>query len=142
MCEKFFFIKIIDNVLLRTLYWSILPRFLVNGATWCVLEHILRELSLKKIYISLNNIDMLLLRTSYRYGVFLKYFFNFKLVRIEVYMVKLCHEKMLILRCIIPPKNRTFSRKKNLTSHPLENLEHPDKKTQLTGNNFNPLKKP
>ena len=45
---------------------------LKNGAIWCVLEHIFRELSLKKIYINLNNIDMLLLRTSYRYGVFLK----------------------------------------------------------------------
>ena len=52
---------------------------------------------------------------------------NFKLVRLGVYMVKLCHEKMLILRCILPPKNQTSSRKK-LTSHPLENLEHPDKK--------------
>ena len=39
------------------MYWSIFPRFLVNCATWCVLEHILPELSLKKIYINLNNID-------------------------------------------------------------------------------------
>ena len=52
----------IDNVLLRTLYLGY----------WSVLEHIFRELSLKKMYINLNNIDMLLLRTSYRYGVFLK----------------------------------------------------------------------
>ena len=28
-------------------YWSIFPRFLVNCAPWCVLEHIFRELSLK-----------------------------------------------------------------------------------------------
>ena len=27
-------------------------------ATWCVMEHIFRELSFKKIYINLNNIDM------------------------------------------------------------------------------------
>ena len=71
-----FYIKIIYNVLMRTLYLGvlehILPRFLVNCATWCVLEHIFRELSLKKIYINFNNIDMLLLRTSYRYGVFLE----------------------------------------------------------------------
>ena len=52
--------------------WSILPKLLVNCATCCVLEHIFRELSLKKIYISLNNIDMLLLRTSCRYRVFLE----------------------------------------------------------------------
>ena len=32
---------------------------------------------------------------------------NFKLVHLGVYMVKLCHEKKLILRCILPspPKN-------------------------------------
>ena len=29
---------------------------------------------------------------------------NFKLVCLGVYMVKLCHEKMLILRCILPQK--------------------------------------
>ena len=52
-------------------YLSILPRFIVNCATWCVLEHIFRGFSLKKIYINVNNIDMLLLRTSYRYRVFL-----------------------------------------------------------------------
>ena len=37
-----------------------------------VLEHIFRKLSLKKISINLNNIDMSLLRTSYKYGVFLE----------------------------------------------------------------------
>ena len=49
----FFYIKIIDNILLRTLYlgyWSIFPRFLINCAIWCVLEHISREISLR-IYI-------------------------------------------------------------------------------------------
>ena len=44
----------------------------LRNLIWCVLEHIFRELSLKKIYINLNNIDMLLLRTSYSYGVFLE----------------------------------------------------------------------
>ena len=34
--------------------------------TCCVLERIFRELSLKKIYINLNKIDILLLRISYR----------------------------------------------------------------------------
>ena len=46
-----FYIKIIDNVLLRTLYLGvlehILTRFLVNCAILCVLEHIFRDLSLK-----------------------------------------------------------------------------------------------
>ena len=57
-------------------------------------------------------------------------------------MVKLYHhEKMLILRCILPPpqKKLNFLQKKNLTSHPLENLEQG---TQVTENNFNPLKNP
>ena len=56
---------------------------------------------------------------------------NFKLVRLGVYMVKLCHEKMLILKCILPPppKKKIEPRpEKKLTSHPLENLEHLDKK--------------
>ena len=45
--------------------------------------------------------------------------------------------------CILPPKKLNLLHKKKLTSHPLENLEYPDKKLmQLTGNNFNPLKKP
>ena len=62
----YFYIKIIDNVLLRTLYLWVLertpvPRFLVTCATWCVLEHIFRERSLKKIYINLNNLDMLII---------------------------------------------------------------------------------
>ena len=43
----------------------ILPRFLVTCAIWCVLEYRFRELSLKKYYNYLNNIDMALLRTSY-----------------------------------------------------------------------------
>ena len=48
-------------------------------------------------------------------------------------MVKLCHEKMLILRCMLPPPP-----KKN---EPLpENLEYPDKKLNSLGI-INPLKK-
>ena len=94
-------------------------RFLVNCATWCVLEHIFRELSLNKIYINLNNIDMLLLRASYSYGVFLEYILNFKFVRLGVYMVKLCHEKMRILRSILPPQKKIEPPpENNLTSHP------------------------
>ena len=57
-----FYIKIIDNVFLCTLYlgvyWSILPRFLVNCAIWCVLEHIFRDLSLTKIYINIWIIEI------------------------------------------------------------------------------------
>ena len=47
-------------------------------------------------------------------------------------MVKLCHEKMLILRCILPKYFEPPPEKK-LTSHPLENLEHPDKKLNSLG---------
>ena len=46
---------------------------------------------------------MLLLRTGYSYGSSSNNILNFKLVRLGVYMVKLCDEKMLILRCILPP---------------------------------------
>ena len=51
-----------DNALLRTLYLGVLehtPQICCQLCNWCVLEHIFRELSLKKIYINLNNIDML-----------------------------------------------------------------------------------
>ena len=84
-----------------------LPRFIVNCATWCVLEHIFRELSCKKIYIKLNNIDMLLLRTiAIGTGFSSNNILNFKLVHLGVYMVKLCQEKMLILRCILLPPQK------------------------------------
>ena len=75
---------------------------------------------------------MLLLRTSYRYGV-RNNILNFKLVSLGVSMVKLCHEKMIILRCILPLKKLNLIQKKKLTSHPLENLEHPDKKLNSLG---------
>ena len=83
---------------------------------------------------------MILLRTSYRYGVFLKYYLNLQFSASWSIHGKLCPEKMLILRCIPPPKKNKPPPEKNLASHPLENLEHPDKK--LTGNKFNPLRKP
>ena len=57
----------------------ILPRFLVTCAIWCVLEYSLsfRELILlRKYYNYLNNIDIVLLRTSYMYGGFLEYYFR------------------------------------------------------------------
>ena len=58
-------------------------------------------------------------------GSFSNNILNFKLVRLGEYMVKHCHEKMLILRCILPPKKIKPSPEKKITSHPLENLEHP-----------------
>ena len=51
-----FYIKIKDNVLLRTLYLGVLehtPKIFFNCAIWCVLEQIFRDLSLKKIYINI-----------------------------------------------------------------------------------------
>ena len=50
---------------------------------------------------------------------------TYNLVRLGVYMVKICHEKMLTLEMYPSKINCTSSRKK-ITSHPLEN--HPDKK--------------
>ena len=56
-------------------------------------------------------------------------------------MVKLCHEKMLILRCILPHKKLNLLQKK-VNLPPLGKSRAPRQETQLTGNNFNPLKKP
>ena len=56
---------------------------------------------------------MVLLRTSYMYGGFLEYFLNDNLMRFGVCMIKLRHERMLILRCILPPKKLNYLQKKN-----------------------------
>ena len=71
---------------------------------------------------------MVLLRTSYMYGTFSNTILDYNLVRFGVCMIKLRHERMLILRCILPPK-----KKKLTTSHHLKNLEHPDKKLKSLG---------
>ena len=123
--------KIIDNVLLRTILGvlqHILPRFLVTRAIWCVLEYSFRELSLKKIYNYLNNIDMVLLRTSYICtGTSSKTILDYNLVRFGVCMIKLRHERMLILRCILPPPKKTELPPENkLTPQP------PPEKSQST----------
>ena len=57
------------------------------------------------------------------------------LVRLGVYLVKLCHENMLILRCILPPppKKIESSPEKKINLPPLENLEHPDKELNSLG---------
>ena len=60
---------------------------------------------------------MILLCTSNRYGVFLEYHFKLQFSAPWSIHAKLCHEKMLNLRCIFPPKNKTPT-EKNLTSHP------------------------
>ena len=54
---------------------------------------------------------------------------------------------MLILRCILSPEKLNLIQKKYLTSHLLENLEHPDKKLNSLGiililwKNLKPLEK-
>ena len=60
---------------------------------------------LRKYYNYLNNIDMALLRTSYMYGASSNTILDYNLVRFGVCMIKLRYERMLILRCILPPKN-------------------------------------
>ena len=53
----------------------------------------------KYIYKYLNNIDMILLRTSYiGTGSSSNIILTCNLVRLGVYMVKICHEKMLTLK--------------------------------------------
>ena len=46
---------------------------------------------------------MVLLRTSYMYGDFLEYYFRLQFSAFGVCMIKPRHERMLILRCILPP---------------------------------------
>ena len=48
---------------------------------------------------------MILLRPSYKYGAFLEYYFILQFSASWSIHAKLYHEKMLILRCIFPPKN-------------------------------------
>ena len=60
---------------------------------------------------------MVLLRTSYIYGASSNFILNCNLVRFGVFIVKVCHEKMLILRCILPPpKKMNHPQKKKLTT--------------------------
>ena len=60
----------------------ILPRFLVTCAIWCIPKYtnisctVSLNFLLRKYYNYLNNIDMVLLRTSYMYGGFLEYYFR------------------------------------------------------------------
>ena len=49
-----------------------------------------------------------------------------------MHMVKLCHEKMLILRCILPAKKLNHLQKK-INPYPLIKLERPDKKLYALG---------
>ena len=57
---------------------------------------------------------------------------NCNLARFGVYMVKLCHEKMLILRCILLLK-KLIHLQKMINPYPLIKLERPDKKLYSLG---------
>ena len=58
---------------------------------------------------------MVLLRTSYMYGATSNTILDYILVRFGVCMIKLCHERMLILRCILPPpKKLNYLQKKSM----------------------------
>ena len=64
---------------------------------------------------------------------------DYNLVRFGVCIIKLRHERMLILRCILPQKNELPAKKKlpppppPPPGHHLKNLEHPDKKLKSRG---------
>ena len=61
---------------------------------------------LRKYYNYLNNIDMALLRISYMYGTSSNTILDYNLMRFGVCIIKLRHERMLILRCILPPPKK------------------------------------
>ena len=59
---------------------------------------------LREYYNYLNKIDMVLLRTiAICTGASSNTILDYNLVRFGVCIIKLCHERMLILRCILPP---------------------------------------
>ena len=55
---------------------------------------------------------MVLLRTSYMYGASSNTILDYNLVRFGICMIKLRHERMLILRCVLPPKIELSPEKK------------------------------
>ena len=71
--------KIIDNVLLHTIFRGIAaysPDFLSLVRFYVFWSTVSVNILLRKYYNYLNNIDMVLLRTSYMYGDFLEYYFR------------------------------------------------------------------
>ena len=57
---------------------------------------------------------MVLLQTSYMYGATSNTILDYILVRFGVCMIKLRHERMPILRCILPPpKKLNYLQKKS-----------------------------
>ena len=74
----------------------------------------------------------MLLRTSYRYGVFLEYYFKLQFsASWSIHGNALSWENTNFK--MYPSKINWTSFRKKLTSHPLENLEHPDKKLNSLG---------
>ena len=78
----------------------ILPRFLVTCAIWCVLEYSLGDMVLLRIITICT-------------GASPNTILDYNLVRFGVCIIKLCHERMLILRCILPPKKLNYLQKKS-----------------------------
>ena len=75
-----------------------------------------------------------MLRNSYMYGASSNTILNYNLVRFGVCMIKLRHERILILRCIFPQKNWITSRKKITPPPPPEKSRTPWQETQVTRN--------
>ena len=126
-----------DNVLLRTIFRGIAaysPDFLSIvrfGVFWSTVSV---NFLIGKYYNYLNNIDMVLLWTSYMYGASANTILNYNLVRFGVCMIKLRHERMLILRCILPPKKLNYLQKKINPRLPPEKSRTALRETQVTGN--------
>ena len=70
-------------------------------------------------------------------GVSTNTILDYNLARFGVCMIKLCHERMLILRCILPPQKLNYLQKKSYPppGHPPpEKSRTPGQETQVTGN--------
>ena len=76
----------------------ILPRFLVTCAFWCDLEYSFRELSLEIWYC---------FGLAICTGACSNTILGYNSVHFGVCMIKLRHERMLILRYILPPPKKT-----------------------------------
>ena len=110
----------------------ILPRFLVTCAIWCVLE---LQFPWTK-YNYLNNIDMVLLRTSYVYGGYLEYYFRLQFSAFWSMHHKTSSWENANFKMYPSPKKLNYAKKKVTPPPrpPPEKSRTPWQETQVTGN--------
>ena len=76
---------------------------------------------------------MVLLRTSYRYGGFLEYYFKLQFSTFWSMHDKTSSRENANFKMYSSPQKTELPPEKKLTPHHLKNLEHPDKKLKSLG---------